>query len=257
MYQLKAILYTIKDFWERYSSLPILIVLIVVAVVLALIVLVNSGHLQTGFDGKTLWDWIEVLAVPIGAALIIGLLTFTAQKSSQRAETERELSIEHARESALREYLDHISDLVLEKKLKECDSESPERALAQAWTLGALKGLDGLRQGILVQFLHHSKLITRGEAIISLEHADLSHSNLGSAKLIKADLSHTNLKFADLYDTDLSGADLYRSVVGGERLAEAKNAIEARMPDGTTMTRELWEQFRDEPWEFLPVTDGA
>lgn len=256
MNYLKAICDRTRDFWGKHSLL-ISIVLVVAGAVIVLTVLVISGHLQTGFCGKTIWDWIDVLAVPVGAALIIGLLSVAAQKANQRAETERELSIEHARESALREYLDHISGLVLDRKLRECDRESPERALAQAWTLETLKGLDGPRKGILVQFLHHSKLITREEVIISLELADLTRSDLSGANLTGADLSHSNLNLADLYDADLSRADLYRSVLGGEQLAKAKTAIGARTPDGKTMTQELWRIFRENPWEFPPSTDGT
>ena len=243
------------DFWRRHY-LPVSIVLIAVVILLVATTLVLSGHLQTGFYGKTLWDWIEVLAVPIGAALIIGLLTFTAQKTGQHAETERELSIERARESVLREYLDRISGLILEWKLRECDTDAPVRALAQAWTAGAFTGLDPKRKGVIVRFLHDSKLITRGEAIISLALADLTGSDLSAANLIGADLSHANLMFADMYDADLSDADLYRSVVGGEQLAKAKSTIRARMPDGTEMTQELWEQFRENPWDFPPAIDG-
>ncbi len=117
--------------------------------------------------------------------------------------------------------------------------------------------IPGPRKGILVQFLHHSKLITREEAIISLELADLTRSDLSGANLTGADLSHSNLNLADLYDADLSRADLYRSVLGGEQLAKAKTAIGARTPDGKTMTQELWRIFRENPWEFPPSTDGT
>lgn len=239
----------IRDFWGR-NRLPILVVFIAVAILLVATALVISGHLQTGFSGKTLWNWIEVLAVPLGAALIIGLLTSTAHRTGQRVETERELSIERARESALREYLDRISGLILEWRLRECDTDAPVRALAQAWTAGAFTVLDPRRKGVIVRFLHDSKLITTGEAIISLALADLTRSDLSGANLTRVDLTSTNLRFADLYDADLSGADLYRSVVGGKQLAEAKSAIGARMPDGTIMTQELWEQFKEKPWDF-------
>ena len=63
MNYLKAICDRTRDFWGKHSLL-ISIVLVVAAVVIVLIVLVISGHLQTGFCGKTIWDWIEVLAVP-------------------------------------------------------------------------------------------------------------------------------------------------------------------------------------------------
>lgn len=245
-----------RDFWGR-SSLPISIGLIVAAVVLVPTALVLSGHLQTGFSGRTLWDWIDVLAVPVGAALILGLLSYAAQKTSQRAETERELTIERAQESALREYLDRISGLVLDRRLRESDKDSPVRALAQAWTFGAFGGLDPQRKGTIVRFLHDSKLITRGEAIISLALADLTRCDLTGSNLVGADLSRTNLMHADLYDADLSGADLYWSVVTNQQLAKAKNAIGARMQDGTIMTQELWEQLREDPWGFPPSTGGT
>lgn len=240
--------------WQGVS-LRTAVVFIVALIVLIPTVLVLSGRLETGFCGKSLWDLMDVLGVPLGAALIVGVFGFAAQQAGQRAEIERELTIERAREAALRAYLDRISGLVLDRGLKESERESPGRALAQAWTLGALRGLDGPRKGILVQFLHDSKLIARGEAVVSLALADLTRSDLSGADLARADLSRGNLTLADLYDADLRDADLYRSVILDEQLAKARSAIGARLPDGTMMTEHGWKELKAEQWRL--TTEGG
>src|SRR5215208_7969979 len=86
-----------------------------------------------GFRGKTVWDWMALLIVPL-ALVVIGLL-FTmlqdarqqeiedrraqqAQKiENQRAAAERELAEQRAQDEALQAYLDQMSTLLLEKNL--------------------------------------------------------------------------------------------------------------------------------------------
>ena len=110
------------------------------------------GELPTGFSGKTLWDWIDVLGVPLVVVVAGGLFGFaTHQRAGQRAELGRELATDQARQDTLRAYLDRMTDLVLqEKRLLNSEPGSAIRAVAQAQTFAALRTLDGARKAILV-----------------------------------------------------------------------------------------------------------
>src|SRR5205823_148650 len=75
--------------------------------------------------------------------------------------------------------------LLLDKKLgsqvvtdKAASAESA--VVARAKTLTALRQLDPLRKGLLIQFLYEAQLITGQFPILSLRDADLSSINLGS-----------------------------------------------------------------------------
>ena len=102
-------------------TVPLVVVLVLV---LTLTILVLTNHMQSGFAGKTIWDWIEVVGVPFVAVLVAGWFAIWAQTVGQRAEQERERDTERAREASLREYLDRMSDLILDHRLHESAEDS-------------------------------------------------------------------------------------------------------------------------------------
>ena len=212
------------------------LIILIVAVTLAVLILIDK--LDTGFSGKTLWDLIEKLGVPVLVVVIGGGLALSAQRAGRRTEDEHERTTERAREATLREYLDRISDLILNHDLICTSGDSSVRAVAQARTLGALRGLNGPRKGILVRFLYGCQLIKTENPIISLNGADLKGADLSSGELTGCNLSGANLRDADFYDTDLAKADLSQSVVDEEQLRDARGLVGATMPDGVTMTEE-------------------
>src|SRR5450759_1504452 len=81
----------------------------------------KSHFAWTGFRGKTLWHWLQLLAalaIPIVVAL--GTLWFTAVQSqaSEKASTQQHLTDlqianDQQQETALQNYLDRMSDLLL------------------------------------------------------------------------------------------------------------------------------------------------
>ena len=72
-------------------------------------------NVQQYQPGKTLWDWLNLLAVlAIPLAVGFGTLWFTTQQSkTQDAENE-----DNQRERALQEYIDKMSDLLLKENLR-------------------------------------------------------------------------------------------------------------------------------------------
>jgi cell division protein FtsB len=103
-----------------------------------------------GFHGKTVWDWLALLIVPV---VLVGFgLWFTAQQDQrqqqmedQRAEAERELAEQRAQDEALQAYLDQMSQLVLDRRLLEVEQGDPVHTLAQARTSTAILRLDAQR----------------------------------------------------------------------------------------------------------------
>jgi len=201
-------------------------ILVIVTVVLITVGPVYSDVLETGFTGKTLWDWMEVFGIPVVVVIIAGVFGLMAKKAEQRNEEQREIDIDRAREATLRSYLEVMSNLIIEKKLKDSKKDSSERAVAQAQTFMALRTLDGPRKLVLLQFLKESGLIDKDKNVISLYKANLDKANLSSVDLSGTCLSGVSLKNADLYNTNLSNADLSDAVLIGADLwkADLRNA---------------------------------
>ena len=207
-------------------------------------VLTQAVFLSLGFADKSLWDWIDLLGVPVAVAIIAGLFALAAQRVGERARVERELATDRAREEILQTFFDRITSLILENGLRESEEDSPERAVARARTQAALRTLDGPRKGILVRFLYESKLIVKGQAVISLELADLTYSDLSGADLTDSDLRSANLRGADFKYANLQGADLRNAVVTYEQLAYARDLVGASLSDDVEITEEEWQDLR-------------
>ena len=62
------------------SAVKLFIVVILVGIVLAVTILVRTGHLETGFSGRTLWDWLEVIGMPVIVVIIAVLFLFKKRK---------------------------------------------------------------------------------------------------------------------------------------------------------------------------------
>jgi hypothetical protein len=183
-------------------------------VVLAYVFQVNVSGLQ----GKTLWDWFQLLIILAVLALGGSLFTFTTTRigqeaTRQRDQTERELTGDNQREAALQSYMDNIAELLLEKHLRESHPADEVRTIARVRTLTTLPRLDKARKGSVLHFLHEAQLIEQGQSLIALSDADLSDANLSGA---------------NLSDADLSGADITQPQLNGTRLLQ-----DVVLPDGS------------------------
>src|SRR5919112_3847262 len=110
-----------------------------------------------GFRGKTVWNWMELLIVPLALA-VIGL-AFSVQQDArqqrvedQRAEAERELAEQRAQDEALQAYLDQMNNLLLEHNLRDSEPGSEVPTLARARTLTVLSTLDPSRKTAVINF---------------------------------------------------------------------------------------------------------
>jgi hypothetical protein len=98
----------------------------------------------TGFRDKTMWDWLQLLIVPLALAVLGTRVTIRQEArrqriEGQRAEAERMIQQENARHEALQAYFDRMSTFLLEKNLRESEKNSETRTLARTLTaLGRL-----------------------------------------------------------------------------------------------------------------------
>jgi uncharacterized protein YjbI with pentapeptide repeats len=202
-----------------------------------------TGFRNTGQEvaGRTLWDWLQLLLVPVGIALALFALN-NSQANRERARAERQaaqdrlqanrraandraIANQRARGDTVRVYLQQMSNLLLDHDLRHSRIGSDVRVLARTLTLTVLPQLDGERKGLVLQFLSEQQLINPPQtrqvyagdvpllvgikhgvsaAKVSLEGADLSGLVWGGGRELEAgDLSGANLRGARFIDARL------------------------------------------------------
>lgn len=207
--------------------------------VVALLVLIRFGYAErwTGFGQynvngevqpfKTLWDWLDLLVVPI--VLALGGYLFTRSENRKTQDVARE----GRQDDTLQAYLDGMAQLLTDKDrpLHRAQVGDSLSTVARARTLTVIGRLDGDRKRSVLQFLfesglihkHHGRLgdsaldlIESRHPVVGLEQADLSGAKLSGINLIGAYLGGVNLS-----EADLSWAALNASVLGGANLSKA------------------------------------
>jgi Pentapeptide repeats (8 copies) len=224
--------------WQKIrKALVIIAILAFLGGGLAWLILTGYRVTWTDFPTKTLWDWMQLLLVPLMLA-IGGFWLNQIQKSrderaiEQRDKTEHEIARDKQREDLLQTYLDRMSELLLEKQLHSPASpyeirnvtRDEVRNVARVRTITVLFQLDARRIGYVFAFLREAGLMsTTSESIVSLKGANLTKINFSQARVEQADLS----------GADLSEADLSEAKVTEERLKQAVSLKGATMPDGS------------------------
>jgi uncharacterized protein YjbI with pentapeptide repeats len=209
----------------------------------------------TGFRGKTLWDWLQLLIVP--AILAVGglVITQTQDKIQKRRQADSDAAAALRQQAsdesaAVQSYLDRMGQLLLEKDLLISQMQDPVRELARARTITLLSNLSGDRKRMVVSFLLEAGLIFRprralsgvqgNHPIVSLASADLTNAQLQNLVLENANLQHANLQGAQLVGAGLGGfvnrAGVYEDVadLSGADLQEA-DLSDANL-EGTLLT---------------------
>lgn len=181
---------------------------------------------------KTLWDWLQLLIIPVVLALGAFALNATqaareGKREDRRATREQAIAADRAREDTLRVYLQQMSDLITQHGLRRAQGGTP--TLARTLTLIALRRLDRARKGLVVQFLLEERLITSttewtqtprvtrgtrmGDGLVDLSGADLRRIDLRGVSLVTdiaddPETGHELTVAADLHSVDLRHADL-------------------------------------------------
>ena len=165
---------------------------------------------------KTLWQFLDLLIVPLALA-IIGF-GFAAQQQVRQTQIEEQ----RAQNAALQAYLDQMNPLILEEGLLGSKEGEAVFTLAKARTTTVLAQLDGVHNQAVTRFLSDSGLL-RKPALLAK--ADLQDAKLHKAVLQNANLADTNLKGAHLTDAVLVNADFStEEKVGGTTTADLTKA---------------------------------
>ena len=209
---------------------------------------VETTTATTFQDAKTLWDLLSLAGVPLSLAILGYVLQQLQQAhaeqqakaekeiADQRVKVEKEIAESNQREEALQNYLDRLSDLLIDKNViaiavklqsaKENQSEDnppPQTTLEEkellnaaidvirARTLSILRrlGQDGERKGDVIRFLIEAEVVSK------------LNLNFSGADLTSADLSRTNLSGADLTSVNLSNADLSFATLSNAKIGFA------------------------------------
>ena len=211
---------------QRTHPTPIIIIMLCMGTILLIFSSYRLAWTWTGFLSKSLWDWMQLLIIP----LVLAIGGFLYNRSHDQSE--RDNTIDSQREATLQAYLDRMSELLQTHTL---ESERNVLLIAQARTEAVLRTLDSARIASLLRFLSRAGLINlkigndlRGFDLsgvdlngINLENVYLQRTNLSSAELNNAHLSNAQLAFAKLNNAELDHADLKNASMGGAHLNNA------------------------------------
>lgn len=223
-----------KSTWKKYL-LYAAYILLASGLLYGLLQLILSGYTVTwtGFQTKTLWDWMELLVIPIVLALGAFFLNRSERAverqiaedrrkedrklADDRAELEREIAKDRQQEEALQTYLDRMSELLLEKRLETKKAGIEGRNVAKIRTVSILRVLNQERKKLVIKFLRDAKLITDTASILNeidmygIDVIDLDFNKvfLQRVHFFKADFGvWANLREANLEGAQLIGAKL-------------------------------------------------
>jgi hypothetical protein len=231
------------SWWQQIKQHPVMTGLIILLIALILLVLIGGYKLNwawTGFTGadksdKTLYDWLQLLFVPLALAGLGFWLNsrerkaverhadYEQQAAERREKADREISLDNQHEAALQAYIDNMSALLLEMDLRDPVEIEKVRKIARVRTLTVLPRCDGRRKAIVLQFLFESDLIKKENKVIDLEGADFSGAELCRAQLSKADLSRANMCKANLIEVNLIEAKLCSTILIGANVSSVWN----------------------------------
>lgn len=176
------------------------------------------GWAGTGFLNKTLWDWLQLLIIPV----VLAIVALLFNRANSR--TEQQIALDKQREELLQTYLDRMSDLLLKERLRSSARDAEVRNVARVRTITILFQLDARRIEFVFTFLRESGLMsaTSTESVVSLSEANLRRVNLSRANLYRADLRNVILFRANLRDANLIEANLSQAILRKANLSEAQ-----------------------------------
>lgn len=185
------------------------------------------------FPGKELWDYMDVLLVPI-VIFIVGFAIDKRGKAREEAlksEGER-IRKEELKNQVLQEFFDRISAILLDKQVlglaKAAESlnnhEDPlvesAREVVRARTLSILRFFsdDIEKKSAVVRFLIDSDILRYLR--VSLAGADLKGAMLNGARLCNANLNKADLRGVDMSFARLVGSNLEEANLSQARLTK-------------------------------------
>ncbi len=226
------------------KSFTVILVIIAILSTLGWIIWKTYQANNLGFINKTLWDWMELLVVPTILAFLAYFLnksqkdtelriaeirrTEEREAAEERTKVDREIEKDRQQQKALEDYLDHMTELLLQANLRKSSSSDEVRSIARTRTLTILRNFNGARKSQLIQFLYESSLIGEFtgdrvfEEVIDLSFADLQYIELTYGKLDGINLPKINVRNSNFEYASLIGANFYLSDLDDSNFNYAK-----------------------------------
>lgn len=210
---------------------------------------------QSSRRSRNLWDWLQLLLVPIILIAGFGWLSFQQRQSDlqlSRQQHDTTLQIADAQQQAtiLSTYESHISDMMLHDGLHTSKPSSTVALVAEVETATALRQLEAAGKGSLLRFLYETALINNDTHVIGLSELDAHNANLHNVDLRDTylfgldmhgsdmrgvNLSYATLNYVNLANSNLTGADLHGSDMRNTDLTGA-NLSGANLKDVTELS---------------------
>ena len=186
---------------------------------------------------------IDNLTIPLIITGIGAYLTTSITSQLQAGDT---------RQKNLTDYFNSMKELTVSNQINRQNGEDL-RHLKRSRTFWMLREVDGQTKGLIVRFLHESKLASRHKSKLHLEHpcryfsrSELHHSlSLSGADLREIVLSNAWLPCIDLKGAYIQDANLERSNLRYANLKEISLGIP---PDSSK--KEWWSKLI-QPWKLL------
>lgn len=202
-----------KLFQRRRNRTKITAIAALIILAVGMVAVVKEGG-GSGFADKSIWDWLDLLIIPL--VLAMGALWFNKaerkadrEAAEEKARLAREIEKNRQQQETLSTYLDRMADLLINCSLRASapDSASEVRTVARARTLSTLRWLDPNRVHIVINFLLESRLMTREFKLVDLNELDLTSIRLFRKNLETVDFSHSNLQDAQCIEVDFTEAN--------------------------------------------------
>jgi len=180
-------------------------------------------EIATTTQKTTPWDAIGLLVVPVAGGVVVTVVSHLYNK--RQREREEAVQALRAQDEILQNYLDQMSDLVVDRGLhpKRVGSEANGHIhkLAQARTIAALLGLDEEHKRRPLKLLYELEFIRKDNPTLEIKNAGLDGANLSELTLHEAHLQCIDLRLADLKGADLQGSNLNLADLRGSDLRRA------------------------------------
>jgi uncharacterized protein YjbI with pentapeptide repeats len=235
----------------------------------------NQATRTTGARSpKTLWDWLQLLLVPV--ILLAGILWLGIQQQQdnqqfvqQQRATTTSIAAQQQQDALLANYQDQIADMMLHDNLLKAQTISLVSQVAQVRTLSVFRQANPASKALLMRFLYDTNLINNDFHIISMRGVDVTNAHLQNLDLRDTYLSGVNLRgsdmrsinlsfatllFADLSGTNLHGADLHATDMHNVDLAGA-DLSDANLKDSVGLTNDQLAKAKSLAGAIMP--DGS
>lgn len=184
---------------------------------------------KNGPEPKKLWDWLDLLIIPLSVA-IIGWIYKEYEKSKDEKK-----DFENKQNETLDSYFRVISDLIIKSNLLDINLNKESKIIARTRTIVAIEILNDERKGQVLQFLYESKLINNN--IIELLGANFKSSEVSGivlkdttikgvyfcdSKFIRSYLDRSVFTACDFTNSDFSDSSMQNTNLSYTKLINCK-----------------------------------